>query len=334
MNAYKYRRQVLLLDDDELEEFVRQWTDKKSEYVGVERFEAPGDLGRDVVGFRTSHKHEGEWDNFQCKQYGKSISTEVGLRELGKILYNASEGHFPAPKRFFFVAPRGLNRNLRGYVSKPTELKAALINNWDQYCATKIVENKTIPLTGKVLDEVENWDYSNVYAIGIDKILGDAAAASVLYKWFKADPGPPPSGDVPAEHSAAETGYIGQLYMCYGEREQAKITSLADLAPFSKHEKHLELQRERFFAADAFTHFYRDNTDKTETDALRKDIYHGVIDTFNLPHADALARIDTVMIEASRTKPAGLLSKYARNPIKQGICHHFANDGEWSWSNK
>ena len=61
-------RLILALTDTQLEEFVRQWATKKSEYGEVERFTGPGDMGRDVVGFLSSNRHEGAWHNYQCKQ--------------------------------------------------------------------------------------------------------------------------------------------------------------------------------------------------------------------------------------------------------------------------
>lgn len=322
------------LDDDQLEEFVRQWSLSKKTYALVQRFDAPGDLGRDVVGFLTDKKHEGAWHNYQCKQYGKTISTEVGLRELGKILYNASQGNFSPPDKYYFVAPRGINRNLVRYISKPTELKKALIDNWDKYCAEGIVEGTVIPLEGKVLETVSNWDFSLVHSIGLDEILDDDAAKPVLFKWFGTDPGPPPEGTMPAEHTDAERTYISQLYAVYAAREKCNIDKLEDLESFLHHKRHLTLQRERFFDADAFSRFYRDNTDDKQTAAFTKDLYHGVIDTYNAVHDDALKRVDAVMIQAANSQPAGLLGKHARNPVKQGFCHHFANDGTWSWWEK
>jgi hypothetical protein len=282
----------------------------------------------------TDQKHDGPWHNYQCKQYGKTISTEVGLRELGKILYNASEGNFDPPNSYFYVAPRGINRNLVRHISKPSELKQVLIDNWDKYCADGIVEGKTISLDGKLKEIVNNFEYKNVHSIGLDQILDDDAAKPVLFKWFGADPGPAPAGAVPADHTNLEQTYISQLYTVYAEREKCEISKLEDLAPFTHHRKHLELQRERFFDADAFNRFYRDNTDEAQTLAFKKDLYHGVIDIYNGTHDDRLKRVDAVMVQAANSKPAGLLGKHARNPIKQGMCHHFANDGTWSWSEK
>lgn len=110
-------RLVMALTDTELEKFVREWAMHKAEYTEVETFHGPGDMGRDVVGYLTSKKHEGPWHNFQCKQYGSRLSTATAMTEVGKVLYHSFQGNFTAPTGFFFVAPRGVNRNLKGLVS-------------------------------------------------------------------------------------------------------------------------------------------------------------------------------------------------------------------------
>jgi hypothetical protein len=61
---------------------------------------------------------------------------------------------------------------------------------------------------------------------------------------------------------------------------------------------------------------------------------HGVIDTHWADHRDSLARADAVMTQAANVHPSGALAKYARVPVKQGICHHFANEGQLRWRKK
>jgi hypothetical protein len=68
-----------------------------------------------------------------------------------------------------------------------------------------------------------------------------------------------------------------------------------------------------------------------EIDSLRHDILHGVVDTHRARHADSLTRVDAVMTQAANVQPAGVLAKYARVPVKQGICHHFVNEGRFKW---
>ena len=48
MQVIHIERQILALTDDQLEQFVRQWTTHKNEYLEVQRFTGPGDMGRDV----------------------------------------------------------------------------------------------------------------------------------------------------------------------------------------------------------------------------------------------------------------------------------------------
>jgi hypothetical protein len=133
MTSYqpRYDRLIIALGDDELEKFVREWALQKKEYSEVERFTGPGDMGRDVVGFLTKQRHEGPWHNYQCKQYGRTLLTATGIREVGKVLYYSSRSEFMPPTAFFFVAPRGVNRNLKRLIAKPEEFRRLLLEQWE-----------------------------------------------------------------------------------------------------------------------------------------------------------------------------------------------------------
>src|SRR3546814_8303608 len=62
-------RLIRTMDDSELEDFCRRWVSGRSGYFEVKRFGQAGDMGHDVVGFCAPQRHEGNWDNYQCKQY-------------------------------------------------------------------------------------------------------------------------------------------------------------------------------------------------------------------------------------------------------------------------
>ncbi len=143
----RYDRLILLMNDDELEKFCRAWTEKKAGYVEVKRCAGNGDMGRDVVGFLTDRRHDGEWDNYQCKQYRKGVSRSQGLLAIGKVLYWASQGHFTPPRNFYFVAPKGLVRKLELLIDKPSELKKALIDEWD-FCLRQAHHEENLHPTG------------------------------------------------------------------------------------------------------------------------------------------------------------------------------------------
>jgi C-terminal domain 6 of the ABC-three component (ABC-3C) systems len=329
MTSYqpRYDRLIISLGDDELERFVREWVLQKKEYTEVERFTGTGDMGRDVVGFLTKHRHEGSWHNYQCKQYGKTLPTDAGLREVGKVLYHSSRGEFTPPTAFFFVAPRGVNRNLKRLIAKPEEFRQALLDRWESYFADGISDGLHVPLDSAVRMLIQTWDFSLIRVISVDMMLSDPAAKPVL----GADPGPAPAGTVPTVIESYEMPYIQQLLDAYGEREQRTFADYAEANDHVAHGPHIRMQRERFFDADAFSRFYRDNTMSEEIAVLRRDMLHGVFDKYSADHRDSLARVEAVMTQAANVHPSGALAKYARVTVKQGICHHFANEGQLRW---
>lgn len=328
----EYLRSILALTDVELEQFILDWVNvKKQQYVEVVRFSGSGDMGRDVVGFVTDKKHEGEWHNYQCKQYRKSLPTDVALHEIGKIIYFSTLSNFILPEKYFFVAPKGVNRNLEKLLFNPTQFKNELIAKWDEYCSKTIVENQTIPLSDELKNTIENYNFSTIHKITIDDLLRDPHINSVLFKWFNADPGPSPKGVVPSELKDHELPYISQLLEAYSEKEGALINTIEDLQKFPTHCDDLKNQRERFYEADAFKRFYRDNTNSETMVVYEEDIFNGVIDVAMKDHENSLNRIRSVMSQAASVNPSGVIGKYARVSAKQGTCHHFVNDNRLRW---
>jgi len=328
----RHHRDVLALDDENLERFVRDWIGQKTaEYVEVQRFSGSGDLGRDVVGFKTSQRHEGPWDNSQCKQYGRGLQATSALLELGKILYHADQGEFTPPTNYVFVAPRGMSRDLEKLIFKPTELRDALIARWDSVCAKKIVRGQTLALRPSLRSLIESYDFSRVRRATVDDILADPDVRPVLRNWFDTDPGAPPRGIVPNDVDVREQPYLDQLIDAYGERVGSPFAGHEAVSDHDEFCPHLQEQRTRFFEADAFNRFYRDNTLEEDLAALQDELYHGVVGPYRGSHPDALARIEAVMAQAAAVTPAGMLARHARVPVKQGFCHHFANDGKFVW---
>ncbi|MBI5940505.1 MAG: hypothetical protein HY859_08775 [Caulobacterales bacterium] len=221
-----------------------------------------------------------------------------------------------------------MNRNLQRLLFKPIEFKQAFIAGWNEHCKNTIIDGASVPLTPELTAFIEAYDFSRIGRIGLDDLLGDPAAKPVLYKWFGADPGPAPLGATPDAVQEDELPYIGQLLVAYSERAGAPIADHQSAAGHPQFGTHLARQRERFYDADAFKRFYRDNTDAAAIEAFESDIYHGVVDTCDGPHADALSRADAVMSQAAAVQPSGVLAQHSRVKAKQGICHHFANEAE------
>jgi hypothetical protein len=327
----RFDRLIISMKDDELEQFCRRWVERKAGYFEVKRFGGSGDLGRDVVGFVTSQRHEGEWDNYQCKQYRARLDKGRGILAIGKVLYWASRDKFSVPRYLNFVAPGGINATLLTLINKPSALKAALIADWDQYCATKIVDNQKIALDQRLLDAINSFDFAKVCTIDVDEMLADKAAVPLLVEMYGADPGEYPKAAVPATVQPEELAYLTALVEAYSDREKSPFASHDDVLEHAVHGQDLRMHRERYFEADGFQKFYRDNTSPEVIATFRKDIRFGIHDMLKKPAPDELARVEAVMAHAGTVTPAGPLARYAYVPVKQGICHHLVNDGDLSW---
>ena len=323
-----YSRDILALDDAELERFVLRWLQVMSnpKYHSTQRLAGAGDMGRDVVGFLTKALHQGPWHNYQCKQLGRSLGVGAAVLELGKILHFSHQKKFTLPDQFTFVAPRGLARSLEELIFNPDALKGAIIKHWNDYCATTIEKGKTIPMDASLLAHIETFDFSRVDRRSLDDILTDLAAMPALAAMFGTDPGSPPLGVVPATIAVAELRYTDALLGAYSERDNRTYAVHDDIVTHDVHGQHFSEQREKFYAADAFSQFYRDNTLAQEITALEEEMYHGVIEKHRESHADSLTRVNAVMGHAATVSPAGPLARHARVQVKQGICHHFINN--------
>jgi len=192
----------------------------------------------------------------------------------------------------------------------------------------------TIALDTSLRAFIEAYDFKHVHSIDIDQLTADVAVKPLLIEKFGADPGAYPPAVVPLDVEKGEMRYIQELVDAYGERAKAAFADHQAVLDNEEHGSDLRRQRDRFFEADAFQKFYRDNTSAPVIAGFRKDIHFGVVDSWNETAPDTLSRVETVMKQAGIITPAGPLAKYAHVPVKQGMCHHFVNDGELSWKGK
>jgi hypothetical protein len=68
------------------------------------------------------------------------------------------------------------------------------------------------------------------------------------------------------------------------------VDDLKDLSKWPEIEKHFNRAREVFYHSKSLRKFARDSVDAGTFDAVKEEIYHGVVDTYDLSHADGLAR--------------------------------------------
>jgi hypothetical protein len=132
---------VQLMDDQAFEHLVRAWMVRlQSGYIGVERFGGPGDMGRDVVGWTTSNKCLGIWDNIQCKHLNKPLGPANLWPELGKIFWHADKGDYILPRSMKFLCSKGIGTGAKHLLTNPEKLKLELIAHWKDSVEEKITE--------------------------------------------------------------------------------------------------------------------------------------------------------------------------------------------------
>jgi hypothetical protein len=328
-----FAAKIRALDDERLEAFVKDWLTRRTrDYVETERWAGTGDKGRDVVGYLTSRRHEGDWDNFQCKQLVSRLSEQSAFIELGKIFMHAAAGAYSLPSSYTFVAPKGVVRNVQEFIAHPERFRQAFLSRWDEICAPNLVENQIVLLTPEIRLAIQNFAFERVFSLDAVRLAEDPFVKPALVHWFEDDPGAAPRGIAPAELQDEEAPYIEQLIHLYGQRTGAVFGDYDAVMADPTWGTHLRDQRTRYFEAAAFDRHYRDSTPPDYLATFKDDLYHGVADTYLDQHQDGLARALKVLTQAAQVSPSGVLGLYAKVPVKQGTCHHFANEGRLPWT--
>lgn len=328
----KYIRHIMAMGDDDLEIFVDDWMARKRKvYVETEVWAGSGDKGRDVACYLTKRRLEGPWHLFQCKQLKSSLSLPSSLRELGKIFYHAAAGEYSLPDEYVFVAPRNVSRPMKELLAAPERLRQVILEGWDEYCAKWIIQNTRVALTPEIKALILGYDFSKVSARDALRMLKDPDAVATMVQFFGHDPGDWRPSNIPVEVQAEEAAYLRQLVSAYSERCKKEFLDVAEVVAHGEHRDHLADQRVRFFQASFFKRYYRDNTPEHMLVDFQDEIYHGVVETYREDAPDALTRVDKVMKQANAVHPSGVLGRHGRVQVRQGICHHFANEHKFVW---
>ncbi len=324
--------QICALSAAELEEFVDDWISQRvKEYHSHELWRGTGDMGRDVTGYVSVNRLEGDWDNFQCKQLTSKLSERSAFVELGKIFMHAANGEFALPRAYYFIAPYGLVRTVRDFIAQPEKFRQAFLKSWDTEIAPHLVQNKLIQMTPAIEAKIKTFDFTKIDWLDATRLANHPACKLALVKWFDEDPGPWTRSTVPDTIQASESAYISQLLNVYSEKGPGIYHDAGAALACPQIGPNLRLQRTRFFDSVAFERCYRDSTPKEYLQNFRDEIYHGVVDLYEGEHTHRYARLGQVMQQAAVLQASGVLGKYASPPVKQGTCHILANEGLLSW---
>ena len=295
---------ILKLDSDELEELVKKWLALEREiYFDFSRSSGAYDRGLDAVGFLTKERHDGDWDNFQCKQLRSTLKDGEFFSEIGKVFYYASLKEFTLPRRY----------------------------EWDERCAGKIVSKKRILLSPELRAAIEGYDFSNIEAWNNNKLVEHPNVRKVLHHFVDVNPGSAPEGTVPSTVDSIERALVDQLIGLYEDDCEEKFANESAVNDHEKYGQHLFVQRSRYYDAEAFHRHFRDNIDPQTLKKFDRDIYHAVIDEYM--SSSGIARVNAIMKSAGNVQVSGIFGKHnsATVSVKQGVCHQQANIGVMPW---
>ena len=121
-------RRVELFSSDAWEEFTEEWAaSQKSTYAKVVRFAGAGDKGLDIVGFIVDNLFASGWDNFQCKHYAAALALGDVAVEIGKVIYYSYQGEYPPPRKYYFIAPKGIGTSLGKLFAAPEKDRKSVV---------------------------------------------------------------------------------------------------------------------------------------------------------------------------------------------------------------
>ncbi len=313
-------------------DFILEWADSlKTKYELVERCDGAGDMGRDVIGFQKSSETD-PWDNYQCKYYDHQLAPGDIWLELGKLCHYTRIRAFTAPRHYYFVAPQGAGPKLSSLLRSANNLRAGLLENWDQKCQCGITSKTEIPLDDQLRAHINSLDFSIFSAPSPLTIIEEHSRTRHYAARFggglPARPNTPPP---PPTIAANEANYIRALLDAYEDRLTVIFKSPDDISDTAL-VQHFKRARLEFYSAESLKGFSRDTVPLGTFDALLDEVLNGIADVLQATHPDAYDRL-LATVGHAKTLPLSSSPLFARisSPDKGGMCHQLANDKHIKW---
>lgn len=331
------QQRILLYSSEEWETLIHEWAhfSLKSLYVQVERFTGAGDRGIDIAGFVDPQKLQGVWDNYQCKKYAEhALYPSDAWPEIGKILWHSFNKEYRPPRRYYFVAPRGVGTKLASFMGNAEKLKSELIKNWDVNVRNAITEKQEVLLDGEFLAYVRAFDFSIFDSKTVLQVVEGhrKLCPNHLARFGGGLPSRPQPEEPPADIAAAESRYIAQLLEAYADHKKQAVPDVRALKTWPTLNSHFHRQREAFYHAESLRVFARDSVPLGTFESLQDDIHSGIVDVCEADHADGFERAKQVTRAARDLHlTSNALLTCSKPKDRDGICHQLANEDRLLW---
>ncbi len=329
------QQRIMTYSPDEWEDFTHEWVHYclSQHYEQVQRSSGAGDMGIDIVGFCDKSRLMGVWDNFQCKHYDNALMPTDVWAEFGKVIWYSFKGEYSAPRRYYFVAPRGAGTKLTRFLSNAETLREEVISVWDKHIKDEITSTQSVPLDPKLSAYVKAFDFSIFEAKTATQLVQDHRSTPIHAARFGGGlPARPISSKPPDTPASTESRYVTQLLIGYEEHTGIKVTDPLALS-LPKLKNHFRRQREAFYEAESLRVFARDTVPPGTFECLQNDIYGGVIDTHDSAHSDGYEKVCAVTKAARELQiTANALISCTNPKDRDGICHQLVNEERLRWT--
>mgnify|MGYP002349577209 CR=1 FL=1 len=325
-----------IVDEDTYEDMVLEWlTSYEDKYEKLIRFGGSGDKGIDVLAYTDYSKKECEF--YQCKHYKSALTPDNVYLEFGKLIYYTLNNDYSCPKKYFFVAPKGIGASLHNLINNTAELKSTLISKWDEKCKSKITSTKDIPLDKTITDYINAFDFSIVSSIEPIKFIEDYKKTT--YYSYRFGGGLQKTRKIipitPTAISSNEIPYIKNIYDAYSSRLKIPINSETDFNSDTNLTNHFLRQRNNFYHADSLEQFSRDALPPGNLafKELKEEVLEQIIEVCESDlHKDGVEKMDaTIQMAKTGTYTRNPLSGELKSQDKSGICHHLSNENKIKW---
>lgn len=320
-----------LFSPSDWEGFVNEWASSLPAYRRVERTSGSGDMGCDVIAIVDPDDPNSPWDNYQCKHYDHALAPSDIWVELGKLCYYTFTGAYSVPRRYAFVAPRGIGTKLARLLKKPADLKSGLLEVWTEKCSRALVEGHTIALDEKLRAHIDTIDFGIFDGVPPLQLIEQHSKTRYFAVRFGLGLPPRPTPpEPPVEPTSAETRYVQQLMDAYAHHVKRPVAKLSDLE--TRLRRHFARSRESFYCAEALRNFSRDTLPEGAFEHLQKQIFDGVIDICEASHPCGFTRVNATTAHASALAltSSALLGRVDISD-RHGICHQLANEDRLTW---
>lgn len=314
---------------DDLEILLEHWMHHTlgARYANVAEYAGAGDLGRDRAGFDGPLGTD-PWDNYQCKQYGRKLSPGDVYTEIGKLVYHVTRGAYSRPRRYAFVAPKGLSPQALDLLADPEKLREGLKRAWGKRCA------KLCPL-GDIYADLDAFVFPEFQSITAGQIVDDLKDATVYPYFFGGGltKPRPPDRLAPEEIADHELPYVQQLVAAYNDHCSAPVTTVQAALGLEPYGAHLRTSRQDFYCAESLREFSKDAFPEPRTfDELQRLVGDGVRHTVARDHPSGYDRVLATCEQATVVQLGDHPLAGEVNPAdRSGMCHQLANDDRIRW---